>query len=75
MQRQSLICGCTQEIFDAMIRDYPNIGLEVIKRLSEQVSSLTSRVGSLSLGSLEERLYSVLSSVAREHGRESPRDM
>ena len=69
---KTLICGFTQEIFDGMIRDYPNIGLEVIKRLSEQVSSLTSRVGSMSLGSLEERLYSVLNAVAREHGRESP---
>lgn len=36
------------------------------------MSSLTSRVGSMSLGSLEERLYSVLNAVAREHGRESP---
>ncbi|MCF8105122.1 MAG: Crp/Fnr family transcriptional regulator [Desulfohalobiaceae bacterium] len=69
---KTLICGFSQEIFDGLIREYPNIGLEVIKRMSEQVASLTTRVGSMSKANLEDRLYGVLSAVAREHGREVP---
>ena len=68
---RTLICGFSREIFDSLVREYPNIGLEVIKRMSEQVASLTARVGSMSKANLEDRLYSVLSTVAREHGRES----
>jgi CRP/FNR family transcriptional regulator len=52
-----------------MVKDYPNIGLQVIKRMSEQVASLTSRMGSMAISSLEDRLYSVLTNVAKEHGR------
>lgn len=66
---KTLICGFTQEIFDRMVQDYPNIGLQVIKRMSEQVASLTSRMGRMAISSLEDRLYSVLTSVAKEHGR------
>jgi CRP/FNR family transcriptional regulator len=66
---KTLICGFTQEIFDRMVQDYPNIGLQVIKRMSEQVASLTSRMGSMAISSLEDRLYSVLTNVAKEHGR------
>ncbi len=66
---KTLICGFTQEIFDRMVHDYPNIGLQVIKRMSEQVASLTSRVGSMTISNLEDRLYSVLTNVAKEHGR------
>ncbi|MDZ7759194.1 MAG: Crp/Fnr family transcriptional regulator [Desulfovermiculus sp.] len=68
---KTLICGFTRDTFDSLVREYPNIGLEVIKRMSEQVASLTDRVGSMSKVNLEDRLYSVLSAVAKEHGRES----
>ena len=68
---KTLICGFTREIFNGLIREYPNIGMEVIKCMGEQVASLTARVGSMSKANLEDRLYSVLSNVAKEHGRES----
>jgi CRP-like cAMP-binding protein len=41
--------------------------------LSNRINWLTERVGSLSLTNLEDRLYQVLTQVAREHGVESPR--
>jgi CRP/FNR family transcriptional regulator len=66
---KTVICGFTQEIFDRMVQDHPNIGLQVIKRMSEQVASLTSRMGSMTIANLEDRLYSVLTNVAKEHGR------
>lgn len=64
----TLICGFDKAGFEKLVLDHPNIGLQVIKNLSRRIDGLTSRVGSLSLGSLEERLYQVLSQVAREHG-------
>jgi CRP-like cAMP-binding protein len=54
--------------FEKLVLDHPNIGLQVIKNLSRRIDWLTSRVGSLSLNNLEDRLYHVLSQVAREHG-------
>jgi CRP/FNR family transcriptional regulator, cyclic AMP receptor protein len=64
----TLICGFDKAGFEKLVLDHPNIGLQVIKNLSRRIDQLTSRVGSLSLSNLEERLYQVLSQVAREHG-------
>jgi len=63
-----LICGFSKEQFEALILHYPNIGLQVIRNLSKRISFLTTRVGSMSVTNLVERLYDVLSNVAREHG-------
>lgn len=67
---RTLICGFTQEIFERIVQERPNIGLQIIKRLGQQVSSLTTRVGSMSIPRLEDRLYRVLSNVAQEHGEQ-----
>jgi CRP/FNR family transcriptional regulator len=64
----TLTCGFTKNIFEKMVLEHANIGLQVIKNLSRRLASLTRRVGSLSLTSLEDRLYQVLSNVAQEHG-------
>jgi CRP/FNR family cyclic AMP-dependent transcriptional regulator len=64
----TLICGFDKPGFEKLVLDHPNIGLQVIKNLSRRIDWLTSRVGSLSLTNLEDRLYHVLSQVAREHG-------
>jgi len=66
---QTLICGFTKERFERIVLQHPNIGLQVIKNLSERIHSLTERVGSMSLTNLDERLYTVLTNVAREHGK------
>ncbi len=71
----TLTCGFTREGFEALVLKQPNIGLQVIKNLSRRIDWLTSRVGSLALNTLEERLYQVLTQVAREHGIPRSRGM
>jgi CRP-like cAMP-binding protein len=69
----TLTCGFTKAAFEKLILENPNTGLQVIKNLSNRIAWLTERVGSFSLSNLEDRLYQVLTQVAREHGVESPR--
>jgi CRP/FNR family transcriptional regulator len=64
----SLLCGFTRESFERMVTDHPKIGLKIMRNMSERISWLTSRVGSLSSTHLEERLFAVLTAVAAEHG-------
>jgi CRP/FNR family transcriptional regulator len=67
----TLFCGFAKEAFEKLVLDNPNIGLQVIKNLSNRISWLTGRVGSMTVTNLEERLYGVLVNVAREHGTKS----
>ncbi len=69
----TLICGFTKYDFEKLVLEHPSIGLQVIKNLSKRIDWLTSRVGSLSLTNLEDRLYSVLINVAQEHGVKGPK--
>jgi CRP/FNR family cyclic AMP-dependent transcriptional regulator len=71
----TLTCGFTRKQFEKLVLQNPNIGLQIIKNLSERISWLTSRVGSLAVTNIEDRLYRVLISVAKEHGTKSPRGM
>jgi CRP/FNR family transcriptional regulator, cyclic AMP receptor protein len=64
----TLTCGFNRNQFEQIILKHPNVGLQIIKNLSERISWLTSRVGSLAVTNIEDRLYRVLSSVAKEHG-------
>lgn len=64
----TLTCGFDKAGFENLVLENPNIGLQVIKNLSKRIAWLTSRVGSLSLSNLEDRLYNVLVIVAKEHG-------
>lgn len=68
---KTVTCGFSKASFEKIVLDYPNIGLQVIRNLSSRIASLTDRVGSMSLTSLEERLHSVLVHVSREHGTRS----
>ncbi|MDY6823989.1 MAG: Crp/Fnr family transcriptional regulator [Thermodesulfobacteriota bacterium] len=65
---KTLICGFTKERFETLVMERPSIGLQVIRNLSSTIHWLTDRAGSLSSSSIEERLYQVLVTVAREHG-------
>ena len=67
----TLTCGFTRAQFESIILEFPNIGLQIIKTLSERINWLTSRVGSLAATNIEDRLFRVLSSVAKEHGTKS----
>lgn len=65
---ETLFCGFSKTRFEEIILEYPNIGLQVIKNLSKRISMLTSRVGSMSIHNLVDRLYGVLTNMAKEHG-------
>jgi CRP/FNR family cyclic AMP-dependent transcriptional regulator len=68
----TLTCGFSKSQFEQLVLQHPNVGLQIIKNLSERISWLTSRIGSLAVTNIEDRLYRVLSSVAKEHGTMSP---
>ena len=61
-------CGIQKADFERLILEHPAIGLQVIRKQSEQIASLTTRLGDMTLPTLEERLHRVLINVAREHG-------
>jgi len=63
-----LLSITSRKQFEKLVLQNPNIGLQIIKNLSERISWLTSRVGSLAVTNIEDRLYRVLVSVAKEHG-------
>ena len=68
----TLTCGFSRSQFEQLILQHPKVGLQIIKNLSERITWLTMRVGSLAVTNIEDRLYRVLSSVAKEHGTVSP---
>ena len=69
----TLTCGFSRRQFEQLVLKHPKIGLQVIKNLSRRITWLTRRVGSLAVTNIEDRLYRVLTSVAREHGTISVR--
>ncbi len=70
---ETLTCGFNRTQFEELVLNQPNVGLQIIKNLSERITWLTSRVGSLAVTNIEDRLYRVLSSVAKEHGSRTSR--
>lgn len=68
----TLTCGFSRSQFEELVLQHPKVGLQIIKNLSERITWLTRRVGSLAVTNIEDRLYRVLSSVAKEHGTLSP---
>ena len=71
--QDTLTCGFNRRQFEELVLKNPNIGLQIIKNLSERIAWLTGRVGNLAVTNIEDRLYCVLSSVAKEHGTRTPR--
>ncbi|GAB6145640.1 Crp/Fnr family transcriptional regulator [Desulfocicer niacini] len=69
----TLTCGFTRSQFEKLVLKHPGVGLQVIKTLSERIAWLTTRVGNLGVANIEDRLYQVLSNVAKEHGAQSPK--
>ena len=69
----TLTCGFSRSQFEELVLQHPKIGLQIIKNLSQRITWLTKRVGSLAVTNIEERLYRVISSVAKEHGTLSPK--
>lgn len=69
----TLTCGFSRGQFEQLVLQHPKVGLQIIKNLSERINWLTRRVGSLAVTNIEDRLYRVLTSVAKEHGTIGPR--
>jgi len=65
---ETLICGFSKQQFNELIVNYPEIGLQIIKNMSERIAWLSDQVGNLSVTSIEDRLHRVLQNVAREQG-------
>ncbi len=65
-------CGFSRNQFEQLVLMNPKIGLQIIKNLSETITSLTRRVGTMAVTNIEDRLYRVLTSVAKDHGMVSP---
>ena len=68
----TLTCGFTRSQFEKLVLQHPTVGLQANKTLSERISWLTNRVGSLAVENFEDRLYRVLSNIAKAHGAQSP---
>lgn len=71
----TLTCGFNRKQFETLVLEHPKVGLQVIANLSARIAWLTSHVGSLAVTNIEDRLYRVLSSVAKEHGAHSPQGL
>ncbi|MDR2353418.1 MAG: Crp/Fnr family transcriptional regulator [Deltaproteobacteria bacterium] len=64
-----ITCGFSRESFEAMILEYPKIGLTVIRNMAGRIANLTERIEAMSQTHLEEKIFMVLLNVAREHGK------
>ncbi len=64
----TITCGFSKNQFQELVLEYPEIGLQIIKNMSERISWLTNQIGSVSVTNIEDRLYQVLINVAKEHG-------
>ncbi len=69
----TVICGLATDDFKRAIMQHPQISLLVIKNLTSRLLALEARVESMAATSLEEKLYRVLTNVAREHGKQDSR--
>ncbi|MDR1607068.1 MAG: Crp/Fnr family transcriptional regulator [Deltaproteobacteria bacterium] len=66
---QVTTCGFSRPVFEELVLARPAIGLKVIKNMAGRIASLTDRLEAMAQLHLEEKIYGVLLSVAREHGR------
>lgn len=68
----TVTCGIDRQTFESIVRQYPDVGLVVIRNLSRRIDHLSGKLGALSEVSLNDRLYEVLVNVAREVGTPAP---
>jgi CRP/FNR family transcriptional regulator, cyclic AMP receptor protein len=64
-------CGIDKKVFEKMIEEIPSFGLAVVRNLSRRIDHLTGKLGALTASNLEEKLYQVLISVAKQVGYQS----
>jgi CRP/FNR family transcriptional regulator len=63
-----MTCGFAKDQLEGIILERPNIGLQIIRNLSAQISQLTNRVEDLAISGIAERLLRLLTRLATEHG-------
>ncbi|MBZ0156931.1 MAG: Crp/Fnr family transcriptional regulator [Alphaproteobacteria bacterium] len=68
---ETLAFSFSKGAFEELILEYPNIGLQLIKKLTRRINWLASRAEIMTSSTLEDRLLKVLSTVALEHGEQS----
>ena len=69
--QETLTCGFRVHDFNQLIVDNPDLGLKLIGNMSKTILTLNSRLESLTIGHLEDRIFQVLSNIASEHGRKT----
>lgn len=67
-----LTCGFAKDQLEGIVLERPNIGLQIIRNLSAQISQLTNRVEDMAISGIAERLLRLLTRLAAEHG--TPQD-
>lgn len=67
----TITCGAKKSDIEDVILKYPKIGIAMMKNMSEKMSNMTYRLETLSIGNLEDRLYKILVSIAKNHGHRS----
>lgn len=72
---KTFVCGFNKEGFNKLILQHPRIGLRIIQNMSKRLASLTSRLSHMTTGSLEERIYSMLVNIARDHSLNNPKGL
>jgi CRP/FNR family transcriptional regulator, cyclic AMP receptor protein len=65
---ETITCGAKKTDLEKIILKYPDIGLTIMKNMSEKISTLTNRLGDMTIGNLEDRLYQILINIAKRHG-------
>lgn len=70
---EALTCGFRVRDFKQLILDNPDVGLSLIANMAETILTLSSRLENMTAGALEYRILQVLSGIATEHGRRTPR--
>jgi CRP/FNR family transcriptional regulator len=68
----TLTCGFDRQQFEQLVLAHPPIGLQIIRNMSDRITSLTDRLGGLAGGPIEDRLLQTLVDLSREHGVSHP---
>ncbi|XPV77867.1 MAG: Crp/Fnr family transcriptional regulator [Desulfovibrio sp.] len=64
---ETTTCGITFPDFQKLILKNPEMGLKVISSMSRKITAMTHRLENSTEKSLEEKLFSTLSTIAYEH--------
>lgn len=64
---ETVTCGAKRSDLENLLLENPSVSLSVMKNMSKRIANLTSRIESMTINSLDERLYQILLHIAQEH--------